>query len=87
MIAPPVTPPDTLVEQVLAAAADQVGRVVKPQAAAAVATEFGFPLVLTMAVLGYIVVQGRVDRRDPKLRMAPFTSVETIIRFEREDQL
>ena len=64
-----------------------MARVLKPQAAAAVAAEFSFPLILTMAVVGYIVAQGRIDRRDPKLRLAPQNSTETIIRFEREDQL
>ena len=71
----------------LSAAVDQVARVVQPAAAAAVATEFGFPLALAAAVLGFLLIQGYVDRRDPKLRMAPRTSLETIVEFKPEEQL
>lgn len=66
-------------------AADQVSNVIRPAAAAAVATSFGFPMALMLAVLGYLVVQGRVDSRDPKLRTAPQSSLETIVPYEEED--
>ncbi|MDQ3879929.1 MAG: hypothetical protein M3295_02460, partial [Chloroflexota bacterium] len=68
-------------------AVDQVSRVVQPEAAATVAATFSFPLVL-MAIVGlFLVVQGRVDHRDPKLRMAPLTSIDTVVSFVPEDEL
>jgi hypothetical protein len=68
-------------------AVTQVAIVVKPAAAAAVATTFTFPLALMIAVLLFVVAQGRVDHRDPKLRAAPRTSAETVLPFEEEAQL
>ena len=65
-------------------AADQVSNVVRPAAAAAVATSFGFPLALMMVVLGYLVIQGRIDDRDPKLRSAPQSPLETIVPYETD---
>ena len=76
-----------VVGQVLSAAAQEIVRVVRPDAAVAVATEFGFPLALAAAVLGFLLIQGYVDRRDPKLRMAPQTALETIVQFRTEEQL
>jgi hypothetical protein len=73
--------------QVISAAAAQVSRVVRPEAAAAIATEFGFPILLTVAVLAFLVIQNKVDRRDPKLRMAPRNAYETYLKFETEEQL
>jgi len=73
--------------QVVSLAAEQVGRYVRPDAVAAVATEFTFPLALTLAVLAFLVVQHRLDRRDPKLRVAPQNVVETLVQFQGEDQL
>ena len=71
----------------ISAAAAQVARVVQPAAALAVATEFGFPLLLALAVLGYLLAQGYVDRRDPKLRMAPQHANDGIVAFRTEDLL
>jgi hypothetical protein len=79
--------PPGLVDAVLAQAVRQVSEVVKPEAAAAVATTFGFPLGLMVAVLGYLVAQGRVDHRDPKLRAAPQSSADTLVPFEEEHEL
>jgi len=73
--------------QVVTVAAEQVGLYVRPEAVAAVATEFSFPLALALAVLAFLVVQHRVDRRDPKLRIAPHSIVETLVQFQGEDQL
>ena len=71
----------------LSAAAQELVRVVRPEAAVAVATEFGFPLALAAAVLGFLLIQGHIDRRDPKLRMAPQTTSETVVQFKMEEQL
>jgi hypothetical protein len=60
---------------------------VKPAAAAAVATTFGFPLALMAAVALYLAAQWRVDLRDPKLRAAPQTAAETVVPFEEEERL
>jgi hypothetical protein len=76
-----------IVGQVVTAAVEQVARYVHPDAAAAIATQFGFPLALALAVLAFLIVQGHVDRRDPKLRIAPQNVVETLVKFEGEDTL
>jgi hypothetical protein len=73
--------------QVFTAAAEQAARVVRPEAAIAVAAEFTFPLALALAVLVFLVIQEQVDRRDPKLRMAPQHVAETFVHFKAEDQL
>ena len=69
------------------AVTDQVRATVKPAAVAAVATTFTFPLLLMVIVLGFLVVQGRMDGRDPKLRNAPMTTAETTIPFADEADL
>lgn len=68
-------------------AVGNVAMILRPEAALAVATEFTFPLVLALAVLLYLVVQDQVDRRDPKLRLAPPHQTDTLIQFEAEEQL
>ena len=75
------------VEQTVRAAVSGVLHMVRPAALVAVATEFTFPLMLALAVLGYLLVQGFVDRRDPKLRVAPQHVVETLLPFRGEDEL
>lgn len=75
-----------LFETVLANVAYQVQTTVKPAAAAAVATTFGFPLVLTLAVILYLALQSRIDSRDPKLRYAPSSAGETFVAFQEEDR-
>jgi hypothetical protein len=81
------TESSNLVDVVLEEAATQVSIVVKPAAAAAVATTFGFPLALMAAVALYLAAQWRVDVRDPKLRAAPQTAAETVVPFEEEERL
>jgi len=44
-------------------------------------------LILMIAVLLFLLIQSRLDGRDPKLRAAPLTSAETILPFRDEDQL
>jgi hypothetical protein len=60
---------------------------VKPEAASAVAQTFGFPLALMLAVLLFLLIQSRMDERDPKLRRAPLTTAETTIPFLNEADL
>jgi hypothetical protein len=67
--------------------ASQVSYVVRPAAAAAVASTFTFPLLLMLAVLLFLAIQGQLDRRDPKLRATPRTAAETAVPFEDEAQL
>ena len=81
------TGPAAVVGQVVGAAVEQVVRAVRPEAAVAVATEFTFPLALALAVLAYLVIQGQIDRRDPKLRVAPQNVVETLVTFKTEEEL
>jgi hypothetical protein len=63
-----------------------VANVVQPEAAAAVAAALGFPLVLMLAVVMFLVFQGRMDHRDPKLRVAPETTLDTVVPFREEAQ-
>jgi tetrahydromethanopterin S-methyltransferase subunit D len=79
--------PAAMVGQVVGAAVEQVVRAVRPEAAVAIATEFSFPLALALAVLAYLVIQGQIDRRDPKLRVAPQNVVETLVTFKTEEEL
>jgi hypothetical protein len=69
------------------AAADQAAVIVKPAAAAAVASSFAFPLLLMLIVLFFLVVQPRMDGRDPKLRNAPRSTGENLVQFEEEGAL
>ena len=56
-------------------------------AAVAVASAFSFPLALMAAVVAFLVGQGRVDARDPKLRSAPRTRQEMVLSFRNEEEL
>ena len=67
----PALGPLDFLGSVVTGAVGNVALVLRPEAALAVATEFTFPLVLAIAVLLFLVVQDQVDRRDPKLRVAP----------------
>jgi hypothetical protein len=71
-----------MVLALVSAATDGTRRIVRPDAAVAVAQSFGFPLVLALLVLLFLIVQGRVDARDPKLRRAPQTQADTLVEFE-----
>jgi hypothetical protein len=75
-----------LFSTVLNAVGLQVRTTVKPAAVVAVATTFTFPLALAVLVLLYLLVQARLDSRDPKLRFAPSSAGETYIAFEEEDR-
>jgi hypothetical protein len=79
--------PAEVVGDVLAAAAEQIATVVKPEAAAVVATAFSFPLILMAAVVFYLIGQGRIDARDPKLRSAPRTPKDVVMDFREEEEL
>jgi len=52
-----------------------IGRV-----AAAAAVTLGFPILLALIVLAFLMLQGRIDRRDPKLALAPVKP--DVVRFE-----
>jgi len=67
--------------------ADQVSATVRPAAVQAVAQTFSFPLALMVAVLLFLVVQHRLDRRDPKLRSGPAAGAEIVIPFVEEPDL
>jgi hypothetical protein len=69
------------------AAASFAGSLIKPDAAAAVATTFGFPIALMVAVVLFLLLQPRLDDRDPKLRQAPRAHSELLLPFEREIDL
>ncbi|HYM52270.1 MAG TPA: vWA domain-containing protein [Candidatus Dormibacteraeota bacterium] len=87
--ASPPAAPDTEnpLSAMFGAAVEQVSRVVKPEAVVAVAATFGFPLGMNLAVVLFLVVQGGIDSRDPKLRVASQTATEAVVAFEEEEQL
>lgn len=64
---------------------ERVREAMKPAAVAAVATTFTFPIALMAVVLLFLLVQGRLDGRDPKFRSAPLTSADTMVDFTDED--
>ncbi len=64
-----------------------VALVVKPAAAVAVASTFGFPLILMAAVLLFLMIQGRLDHRDARLRAALGQTAEAVVPFEDEERL
>lgn len=70
---------------VIRSVADQIAPTVKPAVVAAMASTLGFPLALMLAVLLFLVVQSRIDHRDPKLRAAPLTASETVLPYADED--
>jgi len=51
-----------------------------------VAKTFTFPLALAVIVLLFLVLQKRLDDRDPKLRYAPRAAGEAYLVFEEEDR-
>ena len=79
--------PVGLVNEITDTVAAGVSTVVKPAAAAAVATTFSFPLALMLIVLLFLLVQSRVDRRDPRLKQAGGAGPEALLGFEDEDLL
>jgi len=60
---------------------DQVKSTVKPAAVAALAQTFTFPLALAVLVLLFLLIQSRLDGRDPKLRYAPRAAGEARVRI------
>jgi hypothetical protein len=77
---------EQIAHAVVTEAVERVNDAVKPAAAAAVATTFTFPIGLMLAVLLFLIVQSRLDRRDPKLRSEAGASQATL-QFEDEDSL
>ena len=61
--------------------------VFQPALVAEVASTFSFPLILMLLVILFLIVQGRLDRRDPKLAQAGRNSPEVIASFEMEEEL
>jgi hypothetical protein len=75
------------IAMIVAGFAEQLRWTIKPAAAAAVASTFGFPLILMIFVLIFLLVQSRLDARDPKLRVAPLTPADGLVAFRDEDEL
>jgi hypothetical protein len=51
------------------------------RAALTTAHKLSFPLALTLLVIAFLVFQSRLDRRDPKLRLAPVDSKHDLLPF------
>ena len=79
--------PPAIVRTVITEVVKGVETAVKAEAATAVAETFGFPLALMFAVLLFLLIQSRMDERDPKLRRAPLTAAETTVMFVNEADL
>jgi hypothetical protein len=75
-----------LIGAVIGAVTNQVKSSVKPAAVAALAQSFTFPLTLAVLVVLFLLVQSRLDGRDPKLRYAPRSAGEAFVEFEEEDR-
>jgi hypothetical protein len=73
-------------QDVLGAVSEQVEAALKPEAVEAVAKTFSFPLALAVVVVLFLLLQKRLDDRDPKLRYAPRSSGEAYLVFEDEDR-
>lgn len=54
----------------------QIGRI-----ASEAAEQVAFPLALTLLVIGFLMVQNRIDRKDPKLALAPVDSEHDLLSF------
>ena len=54
----------------------QIGRI-----ASEAAQQAAFPLILTMLVIAFLTVQNRIDRKDPKLALAPVDSEQDLLSF------
>lgn len=50
--------------------------------AVAAAKALAFPLALAIGVLGFLMIQGRIGRKDPKLALAPVDTTEESLIFE-----
>jgi hypothetical protein len=90
LVVPPGGPSDpwtSLVDTVLSVTATEAAKVVRPEVAAAVASTFGFPIGLALVVVAFLVLQNRLDNRDPKLRAAAASWTERTLPYEREDEL
>jgi hypothetical protein len=75
-----------VIEAVIGAVTSQVQSTVRPAVVAALAQTFTFPLALAAIVLLFLLIQGRLDERDPKLRYAPRSAGEAYIEFGEEDR-
>ncbi|HEY5629638.1 MAG TPA: hypothetical protein VIR16_09025 [Candidatus Limnocylindrales bacterium] len=76
--------PVGLLDAIVQFAARESSLVVRPEVAAQVVVGLGFPLALAVLVVLFLLVQPRLDARDPKLRAAPLTLADTLIAFEEE---
>lgn len=49
--------------------------------AAAAVEQVAFPMALTLLVIGFLMVQNRIDNKDPKLALAPVDSEHDLLSF------
>lgn len=56
--------------------AEQIGAIAR-----AAADQMAFPALLIVIVIGFLMVQNHIDRRDPKLAMAPVDSEHDLLSF------
>jgi hypothetical protein len=71
-----------VLDAIVGLATEGAALVLRPEAAAVVAGTFGFPIALAALVVLFLLVQSRLDDRDPKLRGAARTPAERLVAFE-----
>lgn len=79
--------PQNIIPNLVRGAVEGLSGAVQPEAAVVVAVSFGFPLLLMLAVIGFLLLQGHLDRRDPKLRVAPRSASELLVPWSEEAEL
>jgi hypothetical protein len=79
--------PPATVHAVVDDVAKQIRAAVDPVAVVAVASTFTFPLSLMAVVLLFLLVQGRLDGRDPKVRTARRGTADATVPFVEESDL
>jgi hypothetical protein len=77
--------PAAIVQGLVDTVVRSVAGTVRPEAVAAVAEAFTFPLILMIAVLLFLIGQSRMD--DPKFRLAPLSKADTTVAFQEEARI
>ena len=72
----------SIVDSVVGFSQQAAGLIIRPEAAAVIATGFGFPILLAILVLVFLLIQPRFDDRDPKLRRAPGRTGDLLVAYE-----
>ena len=75
----PTASPTGIVGAIVGRRARTRPRSIRADAVASVAATFSFPMALALLVVLFLVVQPRLDDRDPKLRTAPRSQADLLV--------